>query len=150
MKTNRHLQILELIEENEIETQEELAVCLKEKGIDVTQATVSRDIKELNLIKVPSTGGRYKYSLPYERSFGNALERLERMFKDAVLHVEDSENIIVIKMLPGTAQGLASIIDGLKWREILGTVAGDDTIFLVIKPKEAVAEVKQRFIEKMR
>jgi len=143
------MKILEVIENNVVETQEELVELLRESGINVTQATISRDIKELNLIKVPAAAGHYKYAMPFERGLGNALERLERMFKDSVLQVEDSENLIVIKMLPGTAQGLASIIDSLKWQEIIGTVAGDDTILVVVKPKEMVAEVKRRFLEKM-
>lgn len=149
MKSKRQKQILEIIEQEEVETQEELAERLRERETDVTQATVSRDIKDLHLIKVPSGDGRYKYSLPLDRGIANTGERLERMLKDSVLYIDHSENLIVVKMLPGTAQGLASIIDNLRWKEIIGTVAGDDTILLVIKPKEAVEELMLRLKEKM-
>ncbi len=149
MKSKRQKQILEIIEQEEVETQEELAERLRERGTDVTQATVSRDIKDLHLIKIPSGDGRYKYALPLDRGSANTGERLERMLKDSVLYIDYSENLIVVKMLPGTAQGLASIIDNLRWKEIIGTVAGDDTIFLVVKPKEAVEGLMLRLKEKM-
>jgi transcriptional regulator of arginine metabolism len=140
MKTRRHFAIREILAKERIRTQEELCEVLRRWGYDVTQATVSRDIKELSLIKIPD-GNSYRYAWPDTPGLRSSLGRMKRIFQDSVLGFDYSENIIVIKTLPGSAQSIASLIDSLDNSQILGTVAGDDTIFLVIKPKEAVAEV---------
>lgn len=147
MKARRQAKILELIKTQVIETQEELAEALGREGISVTQATVSRDIKELQLNKVPTGDGRYRYALPEEAAPGS-WERRRRIFQESVLSIDYSENIIVIKSLPGTAQGVASALDHLNWSEVLGTVAGDDTVMVVVRPREATASVVDR-IRKM-
>lgn len=136
MKSKRHLKIVNIIKTNDISTQEELVEELHSQGIDVTQATVSRDIKKLGLIKVPDGYGGYKYSLPNERKQTDIFDWLQRMFQDFVVDMDYSENLIVLNTLPGTAMGLGSAIDNIDWEEIIGSVAGDDTLLLVVKPKE--------------
>ncbi|HHV72471.1 MAG TPA: arginine repressor [Clostridia bacterium] len=144
MKSKRHSLILEIIKSKDIETQEELTAELEKRGINVTQATVSRDIKELRLIKVPTEANRYKYALPEEQVSAAIYEKMSRVIKESVINIDASENIIVIKTLTGSAQGVAAGIDSIKWPEVIGTVAGDDTIFLVIKPKDAVQSVMEK------
>ncbi|MDK2823239.1 MAG: transcriptional regulator of arginine metabolism [Clostridia bacterium] len=139
LKTKRHKKILELIQNQIISTQEEVAEALRKEGFNVTQATVSRDIKELGLIKVAIGNEMYKYALPMEVTVSES--RLKFMIKEFVLKYDYSENIIVIKTPPGNAQAVASVIDNAQWREVIGTVAGDDTILLVIKPVSAVPTV---------
>ncbi|NPV26242.1 MAG: arginine repressor [Firmicutes bacterium] len=145
MKTRRHLKILEIIESRAIQTQEELAEELRKNGFDVTQATVSRDIRELRLVKVPWGDEAYRYSVPREHTPGNVQERMKRLFKDSVTHIDNSENLIIIRTLPGTAHAVASTIDNANWPEIIGTVAGDDTILVVVKPKDLTEAVQQKF-----
>ncbi len=136
MKSKRHLKIVNIIKDYAISTQEDLVDRLQSQGIEVTQATISRDIKKLGLIKVPDGYGGYKYSLPSERKQTDIKNWLQRMFRDFVVDMDYSENIIVLNTLPGTANGLGSAIDNVEWGEIIGSVAGDDTLLLVIKPKE--------------
>jgi transcriptional regulator of arginine metabolism len=145
MKASRHARIKEIIENQTIETQEELAEALRKKGIEVTQATVSRDIKELMLIKVPTGDGRYRYAFPPEQNIIFSQSRLERAFQDSVIAMDQSLNIIVIRTVPGMAQAVAYAIDSTKWPEIIGTVGGDDTIFIVVKPPEEAGSVLARF-----
>ena len=144
MKSIRHTRIKDIIENKVIETQEELAEELRKKSIDVTQATVSRDIKELMLIKLPTGDGRYLYAFPLEKNVVFSQSRMVRMFQDSVTSIDYSENIIVIKTLPGAANAVASTLDYAKWPEIIGTVAGDDNILAVIKPIQAVEDIVQR------
>lgn len=150
MKTGRQRKIMDIIEKQIISTQEELAEELQKAGFDVTQATVSRDIKELRLIKIPAGGNTYRYSIPKEQSFPQSEERLRRMFQDLVISMDYSENIVVLHTYPGNAHGIASLIDGSNWPEIIGSVAGDDTILLVVKGpgkinnQEAVAKLMDK------
>jgi transcriptional regulator of arginine metabolism len=149
VKARRQAKILELIRHAVIETQEELAEALGKQGIPVTQATVSRDIKELQLTKVPTGDGRYRYAIP-EEAPPSSWEKRRRIFQDSVLTLDLSENLIIIKALPGTAPGVASAIDHLNWPEMIGSVAGDDTVLMVIKPKERTEEVVERIRSLMR
>ncbi len=144
MKGLRHAKIKTIVDRNIIETQEELADALREEGIEVTQATVSRDIKELMLIKVPTGDGRYRYAFPPEHNILMSQERMERTFRGSIIAMDYSENLIVVKTLPGVAQAVAYVFDNVKWPEIIGTVAGDDTILIIVKPVEAVNTVLQR------
>lgn len=137
MKSLRQHKIKEIISNRMIETQEDLADALREQGIEVTQATVSRDIKELRLVKTPTGNETYRYSLPQEPVRAYNRERMHRMFRDSVIKLDYCENIVTITTLPGTANAVASTIDGVSWPEIIGTVAGDDCILIVVKPKEA-------------
>ncbi|ABB15734.1 MULTISPECIES: arginine repressor [Carboxydothermus] len=147
MKIRRQKKILELVEQKVIRTQEELAEALKEAGFDVTQATVSRDIKELGLVKIPFQKDSYRYALPQKTVSAASIERLKRLFADAVSSYDQSENLIVIKTLPGAAQGVASAIDQVAFPEILGTIAGDDTILIIARDREQVPKILARFDE---
>ena len=144
MKSERHAMIVTIIKEQVISTQEELGETLKSRGVLVTQATLSRDIKELGLIKVSTMDGTYRYSLPQDRTSGDVMRRAQRMLEDAVVSVDIAENLIVIKTMSGTAQGVAAAFDDLEWSEVVGTVAGDNTILAVIRNKEQAAEVIKR------
>lgn len=132
MKPKRQACLLNIIENVDVETQEELAQLLRQEGFQVTQATVSRDIKELRLIKVLSPNGIYKYA-QVDKGDAQSTSIFMRIFSDSVLSVEASGNIIVIKTLSGSANAAAEAIDTLGWPEILGTIAGDNTIFLVMQ-----------------
>lgn len=140
MKYNRHAKILEIIENNFIETQEELAERLKEIGMDVTQATVSRDIKELRLIKVMNEDGRYRYA-PIARTENTLTNKLLTVFSESFVSGDYANNMVVIKTLPGMAQACASAIDSLKWPDIIGTIAGDDTIMVVCRAEKIAEEL---------
>lgn len=131
MKATRHAKILELIGKRDIETQEDLAQLLKDSGFDVTQATVSRDIKELRLNKVLSDKGVYKYT-PAERVESTSVNVLMRMFSESVVSLETSGTLVVIKTISGSANIAAEAIDSMKWPEIVGTLAGDNTIFIAV------------------
>lgn len=144
MKSRRHRRIMEIVNHQRVTTQEELCDLLRANGFEVTQATVSRDIKELHLVKIPDEEG-YRYAMPDAATLSRAQERLRRIFQDTVIAVDYSENLMVIKTLPGGAQGVASVIDSSELEQILGTVAGDDTIIVVVKPKEAMPEVLSYF-----
>lgn len=144
MKARRQFAIMDIISNQRITTQEELCEALKENGFDVTQATVSRDIKELHLIKVPDQEG-YSYAMPELTSLKGSEDRMKRVFQDSVINLDYSNNIIVIKTMPGAAQSVASLIDTWEQPNILGSVAGDDTIFVVVKPMEAVEKVIKEF-----
>ena len=144
MKTNRQAMIVSIIKEQVIKTQEELGDTLKAKGILVTQATLSRDIKELGLIKIPTLEGFYRYSLPQDRTPGDLMRRAQHILEDAVISIDSAENIIVIKTMSGTAQGVAAAFDELEWPEVVGSVAGDNTIMVVVYSKEQVEEVLNR------
>ncbi len=136
MKTKRQAMILQIVREEEIETQEELAEILRERGIVVTQATVSRDVKELRLVKVPTGEGHYRYGIPYEPIAGDVVRRARRSFQEYVMEMNYSHNMIILKTLSGTANAVAAAIDDLQWTDILATVAGDDTILVIVKSEE--------------
>lgn len=140
MKIARHAKILEIINNMDIETQEELAEELKESGIDVTQATVSRDIKELKLIKVLSNSGKYKYASisPIENVIS---DKLVTIFSQTVLTIDYVDNFIVIKTISGSAPAAAEAIDSLKWDGIVGSIAGDNTIFVLARNSEKTLEL---------
>ncbi|MDR3602898.1 MAG: arginine repressor [Desulfosporosinus sp.] len=145
MKARRQMKIQEIITKQVIRTQEELAEILHLAGFDVTQATVSRDIKEMGLIKVPSAGDDYRYAVPTEAVYpSNLQERLKRSLRETVVSINDTESLIVIRTIPGNAHALAAVMDNSNWEEVIGTVAGDDTILLIIKPKEVVPVVLER------
>ncbi len=144
MKARRHFTILDIIAGQRVGTQEELCDLLKQRGFDVTQATVSRDIKELKLVKT-ADGAGYRYALPEGTPMKNTFDRMQRIFRDLVINCDCSENIIVIKTIAAGAQSVASVIDAYENHHILGTVAGDDTIIVVVRSAIAVAEVMNLF-----
>jgi arginine repressor len=145
-KAQRHIKIREIISQYDIETQDELVNKLREAGIHVTQATVSRDIKELHLVKVPTPDGRYRYSLPIDQRI-NPQQKLKRMLMDSFVSIDHAENLVVLKTLPGNAQAVAALIDNLDWPEIVGTLAGDDTILIICRRKEKSEELARRFLD---
>ena len=146
MKYARQTAILTIIEHNDIETQEDLAARLRDMGIMVTQATVSRDIKELRLLKVLTPSGVYKYATAAKAEHGVS-ERLVRMFIDSVLSITYAENLVVIHTLAGSANAAAEAIDSMRWPEILGTMAGDNTIFVAVRSAAEAPVVVDKFHE---
>ncbi len=132
MKKNRHQKIKELVEQFEIETQEELADRLKEAGYTVTQATVSRDIRELKLSKVPMGDGRQKYTI-LVHSDHYLSDKYIRVLKDGFLSMDMAQNILVVKTVSGMAMAVAAAIDAMKLKEIVGSIAGDDTIMMAVR-----------------
>ena len=145
VKARRHQRILDIVRSKPIQTQEDLSAELAREGLSVTQATISRDIKELRLIKAPVGDGSYRYTVPVDRNIDDINRRIERVFREAVISVEDSDNIVVIKTLEGAAQAVGAIVDDLDWPEVVGSLAGDDTIFVVVKPAEKALEIMARF-----
>lgn len=144
MKARRHFAIIDIISNQRVETQEDLCEELSRKGFEVTQATVSRDIRELKLVKIPDQWG-YRYALPDTGGQRYSYDRMKRLFADAVISVEHNETMIVIKTLPGSAHAVASAIDNSEFEGILGTIAGDDTILVILKARDYLPEVFNRF-----
>jgi transcriptional regulator of arginine metabolism len=144
-KGQRHIKIRELIGTKEIETQDELVDFLRNEGFNVTQATVSRDIKELHLVKVPLMDGRYKYSLPADQRF-NPLQKLKRSLTDSFVGIDYAQNLIVMKTLPGNAMAIGALIDHLEWEEIMGTICGDDTCLLICRTTNDAKPISDKFI----
>ncbi|MBQ8683963.1 MAG: arginine repressor [Clostridia bacterium] len=138
MKTRRHAKILEIIGSHNVETQEELQALLRQAGYQVTQATVSRDIKELRLIKTPGTGGGYRYTIAKGGSEPISA-KFHSIFSGSVMRVQYAQNIVVVHCLPGMAQAACAAMDSLHWDQVIGTLAGDDT-FICIVTSEREAE----------
>lgn len=143
MKNKRHEKILEVIEKKNIETQEELAKILNEAGFVVTQATVSRDIKKLGLVKVKGKGSHQKYA-PKVASKLVEYDKYVRVLKDAITGMDDAENILVIKTVPGMAMAVAAALDSLRIPEIIGSIAGDDTIMCATKNNRHAKDVMDK------
>lgn len=144
MKENRHAKIVELVSKYNIETQEELAERLNQEGYKVTQATVSRDIRDLKLTKVPTEGGRQKYAVL--RSAENVFaEKYFRILKDGFVSMDMAQNILVIKTVSGMAMAVAAAIDEMNWYEVVGTIAGDDTVMCAIRTIEDTKAVMEKF-----
>lgn len=143
MKKNRHGKIVELIAEYDLETQEELAEKLRQEGYDVTQATVSRDIRELNLSKVPIGGGRQKYALLREQH-GEMSDKYARVLREGMSGMEMAQSILVVKTVPGMAMAVAAALDAMHMKEIAGTIAGDDTIMLAVRSAEEAEIVREK------
>ena len=149
MKSERQNRILELIAEHEIETQEEMMNYLRAEGYLVTQATVSRDLKELKLTKALTAQGTYRYTVNRGRRQSGSV-KLNNAMADSILMVDYSMQNVVIKTYPGMAQAVASAVDGLNMHGILGCVAGDDTIIVVTRNEESSAQISEKLRELMR
>ncbi len=132
MKYNRQELIISLIDEYEIETQEELSERLRERGYMVTQATISRDIREMKLVKVASSGGKYKYALP-KLEENKLSTKFRNLLIETVESVDSANNIVVVKTCVGMASGAAAAIDSMGRGDVVGSVAGDDTIIIVMR-----------------
>ncbi|MDO4489559.1 MAG: arginine repressor [Lachnospiraceae bacterium] len=143
MKSARHEQIIKLIREFHIETQEELASRLNENGFSVTQATVSRDIRQLKLTKIADDRGRLHYSLP-QNAQQNQAERFARVLKDSYVSMDIAGNILVIKTASGMAMAAAAVLDEWNWPEIVGCIAGDNTIMCAIRTNEDALAVRDK------
>ena len=133
MKARRHKLIREIIDQQNIETQNQLTDALAKHGLKVTQATISRDIKDLGLVKISTGENTFCYGFPNGMATVNTYDRIKRMLRDNLIRVDVARNMLVLKTLPGAAQGVAFCLDGLGWKEIIGSIAGDDTIFIAIK-----------------
>ena len=143
MKVNRHAKIVELVGKYHIETQEELAERLKNEGFQITQATVSRDIRDLKLTKVPTDDGRQKYAVL--KATENALkEKYVRILKDGFVSMDMAQNILVIKTESGMAMAVGAALDEMRWNEIVGCIAGDDTIMCAIRSVEETSAVMEK------
>lgn len=147
MKSKRQEKILEVIKKNDVETQEELSVYLEKEGFQVTQATVSRDIRELKLTKVATGGGRQKYAAISEVT-EDLSEKYKRVFRDGFVSMDMAQNILVIKTVSGMAMAVAAALDAMHLHEIVGCIAGDDTIMCAVRTTEETVEVMGR-LERM-
>lgn len=145
LKKNRHDKIIEIINNNVVETQEQLVALLCEAGYDVTQATISRDIRQMKLTKMVLEDGRQKYV--YTNADPKVMhDKYVNVLKAGYVSVEIADNLLVIKTVPGMAMALATAIDALEVPQIVGCIAGDDTIFVAIKTKEDAEDLKTRFL----
>ena len=144
MKATRQATILEIIELKDIETQEELLAELEAAGFNVTQATVSRDIKELKLVKIAGGEG-HQYYKPMNNMGAVYNERILRVFRESVLSIDVAYFMVVIRTLPGMAQAAGLAIDALEWPEIVGSIAGDDTIFVAVRKEADGKKVAEKF-----
>ena len=133
MKNDRQNQLLQIISEEIIETQEQLLERLQAKGIKSTQATISRDIKQLHLVKEPTGQGKYRYAVSVHKTKLNFADKLRTIFRESVVSVEAAQNIVVLKTIEGMAQGAAFALDNMGDTDIVGTLAGDDTIFVMMR-----------------
>lgn len=145
MKYKRHNKIIEIISEYNIETQDDLIEKLKESGFDVTQATISRDIRDLKLVKVATDDHTYKYSLSARDEMKISV-KYRNIITETVVKVDYANNFVVLKTYSGMAQAAAAALDGMEWNEIVGTLAGDDTIFVIMRDNETTLE----FVDKIR
>lgn len=143
MKSKRHVKILELIQKNDIETQEELLDYLNGEGYRVTQATVSRDIRELKLTKVAVRNGRQKYAVLAENT-NDMLEKYTRIFQNGFVSMDMAQNILVVKTVPGMAMAVAAALDSMDCHEIVGSIAGDDTIMCAVRTVEDTVTLMER------
>ncbi len=143
MKKNRHAKIVELIEKYDLETQEELAEKLRQDGYDVTQATVSRDIRELKLSKVPLGDGRQKYELLRE-AHGEMGDKYIRVLQEGMSSMGMAQSLLIVKTVPGMAMAVAAALDAMHMKEIVGTIAGDDTIMLAVRSAEDAEIVREK------
>ena len=149
MKNDRQEKLLQIITEENIETQEQLLQRLEERGIRSTQATISRDIKQLHLIKEPTGYGTYRYAVSTHRTRLNFAEKLRNIFRECVLSVDHAQNLVVIKTMAGLAGAAASALDGMENEELVGSIAGDDTVLVVLRDSESAADFCRQMREQL-
>ncbi len=142
MKSARHQAILDLIEKHPIDRQEELLTHLRQAGFDVTQATVSRDIRDLQLVKVADADGRYRY-MPAAASgkVTHSPSRFEMIFRESVLKVDYAGHMVLVKCFSGMANAACEVFDAKQWNQVVGTLSGDDTFFILMRTEESAAEI---------
>ena len=139
MKNNRQSMILDIIAKEHIETQEQLLEQLRQRGVASTQATISRDIKQMHLIKEPVGHGVYKYAVSGNRTRLNFAEKLRTIFRESITSIDSAQNIVVVKTMPGLASAACAALDDMDITFMLGSLAGDDTAFLVMRDTESAA-----------
>ena len=139
MKNDRQAMILEIISQENIETQEQLLARLQERGVTSTQATISRDIKQMHLIKEPVGHGVYKYAVSGNRTKLNFAEKLRTIFRESITSIACAQNIVVIKTMPGLASAACSALDNMDITYMVGSLAGDDTAFLLMQDADSAA-----------
>lgn len=139
MKNDRQSMILQIIGEENIETQEQLLIRLQDRGISSTQATISRDIKQMHLIKEPVGHGVYKYAVSGNRTRLNFAEKLRTIFRESITSIDSAQNIVVVKTMPGLASAACAALDDMDISYMMGSLAGDDTAFLVMRDTESAA-----------
>lgn len=144
LKKSRHDRIVEIITQHEVETQEELVQYLRESGFDVTQATISRDIRELRLYKMSAGKGKQKYSVPQQGDDNHMEDKFIRVLKDGFISMDMAQNILVVKTVSGMAMAVAAAIDSMRFQEIVGSIAGDDTIMVAVRTVEDTEQLMER------
>ena len=150
MKNNRQSMILDIIAKEHIETQEQLLEQLRKRGVASTQATISRDIKQLHLVKEPTGQGRYRYAVSVQKTKLNFADKLRTIFRESVLTVDNAQNIVVIKTLPGLANAAGSAVDGMDVPYLVGSLAGDDTALLIMRDTESALDFTEEIKEMLR
>lgn len=150
MKNNRQSMILDIIAKEHIETQEQLLDQLRQRGVASTQATISRDIKQLHLVKEPTGQGRYRYAVSVQKTKLNFADKLRTIFRESVLTVDNAQNIVVIKTLPGLANAAGSAVDGMDVPYLVGSLAGDDTALLIMRDTESALDFTEEIKEMLR
>ena len=143
MKNERQEKILQIIRENAVETQEELPIHLKKMGVNSTQATISRDIKQLHLVKQPTGNGGYKYAISAAKTHLNVAEKLRTIFRESITQVDSAQNIVVIKTMSGLAGAACAAVDAMDIPDMVGSLAGDDTAFLVMRTETTAMELAE-------
>ena len=149
MKQSRHDRILELIKSHDVGTQEELLAFLKADGFDITQATISRDIKELRLIKTLSKNGEYVYSTGKAEETKDAAIRFDELFSDSVMKIDYALNQVVIRCYSGLANAVCESLDRMRMENVVGTIAGDNTILIITRSEEAAAALYRQLSKKL-
>lgn len=144
LKKTRHDKILEIIAQHEVETQEELVRYLREGGFDVTQATISRDIRELKLYKMSTGKGKQKYIVLQQGDENHMEDKFIRVLKDGFVSMDMAQNILVVRTVSGMAMAVAAAIDSLRFQEIVGSIAGDDTIMIAVRTVEDTEQLMER------
>lgn len=147
MKSKRQQEILDIVAKENIETQEQLLEALRRRGVDTTQATISRDIKQLHLVKELSQGGVYKYAVSQRKLDLNFAGRLRTIFREGVTSFDVAQNIVVLKTMPGLASAAGAAIDGMEVPDMVGSLAGDDTAVLIMRTNAAAEEFCQEMRE---
>ncbi len=141
MKNDRQKMILDIIAQEVVETQEQLLSLLQERGFSGTQATISRDIKQLHLVKAPAGQRKYRYAVSDHGTKIHVADKLQTIFRESIVNVDYAQNLVVIHTMSGLANGAAAALDGMKIDQLLGTLAGDDTVLLIMRNSESAAEL---------
>lgn len=147
MKSKRHIKILEIVRRHDVETQEALAELLFEEGYEVTQATISRDIKQLRLTKAATQDGRYVYAAPENDEIESSAVKALGILREAIRKTDVAKNILVVKTFPGMAQAAAAALDSLNYKEIVGSIAGDDTVILIFRENYIADEFMEKLMK---